>query len=153
MSENERMKEEQLTQLLRICGRRLYHSSCAGRTQARVLRLLLEEGKISQREIQERLNIQAGSISELISKLEGKGFIRRSRDEADRRKVLLSLTAEGRRAAEKAKARPDVTVRYAALTEQEQEQLQRLLEKLIDGWKEDGMPESELTLCGTPGMP
>ena len=44
MSETEREAGERLSLLLRVCGRRLYHSSCAGRTQARVLRLHYLEG-------------------------------------------------------------------------------------------------------------
>ena len=99
MQENELTRDEKLALLLRVCGRRLYHSSCAGRTQSRVLGLLAA-GDISQRELQERLQIQPGSISELISKLELKGFLTRRRNENDRRKVVLSLTEEGRRAAQ-----------------------------------------------------
>ena len=120
---------ERLTRLLRVCGRRLYHSSCAGRTQARVLGLLAQGG-MTQREIQEKLQIQPGSVSELTGKLELKGFVTRSRDEKDRRRVVLTLTPAGQR---------------AALTGAEQAQLEALLEKVIEGWRKDGVPESELT--------
>ena len=116
MSEKE---TERLTRLLRVCGRRLYHSSCAGRTQARVLGL--------------------------TGKLELKGFVTRSRDEKDRRRVVLTLTPAGQRAAEAAAGRKDVTVRYDGLTGAEQAQLEALLEKVIEGWRKDGVPESELT--------
>lgn len=141
MSEKE---TERLTRLLRVCGRRLYHSSCAGRTQARVLGLLAQGG-MTQREIQEKLQIQPGSVSELTGKLELKGFVTRSRDEKDRRRVVLTLTPAGQRAAEAAAGRKDVTVRYDGLTGAEQAQLETLLEKVIEGWRKDGVPESELT--------
>lgn len=141
MSEKE---TERLTRLLRVCGRRLYHSSCAGRTQARVLGLLAQGG-MTQREIQEKLQIQPGSVSELTGKLELKGFVTRTRDEKDRRRVALTLTPAGQRAAEAAAGQKDVTVRYDGLTGAEQAQLETLLEKVIEGWRKDGVPESELT--------
>ena len=145
MCERGLTREERLTMLLRVCGRRLYHSSCAGRTQSRVLRLLAA-GDISQRELQERLQIQPGSVSELISKLEQKGFLARRRNENDRRKVMLSLTQAGRRAAEAALNRSDITVHFDGLSWEEQGRLLELLERLIDSWREEGLPESELTL-------
>ena len=144
MREMENGGQERLTRLLRICGRRLYHSSCAGRTQAQVLKLL-SEGGVTQKEIQERLQIQPGSMSELTGKLEMKGFVTRTRDANDRRRVTLALTPAGRRAAEAAAARKDVTLRYDGLTQAEQEQLTALLEKVIEGWRKDGVPENELT--------
>ena len=141
MSEKE---TERLTRLLRVCGRRLYHSSCSGRAQARVL-LLLAAGGMTQREIQERLQIQPGSVSELTGKLELKGFVTRSRDEDDRRRVVLTLTPTGRKAAEAAASRKDVAVRFDGLTEAERGELAALLEKVIEGWRKDGVPENELT--------
>ena len=150
MAKKEPSREERLTLLLRGCGRRLYHSSCAGRTQARVL-CLLAAGSMTQRELQERLQIQAGSMSELVSKLELKGFLQRSRDPRDRRRMMLALTGAGRRAAQAADARPDISVDFDGLTAEEQARLAGLLEKLIEHWREEGLPESELTLCGGPG--
>ena len=135
---------ERLTRLLRVCGRRLYHSSCSGRAQARVLSLLAAGG-MTQREIQERLQIQPGSVSELTGKLELKGFVTRSRDEDDRRRVVLTLTPTGRKAAEAAASRKDVAVRFDGLTEAERGELAALLEKVIEGWRKDGVPENELT--------
>ncbi|MBQ9197449.1 MAG: MarR family transcriptional regulator [Clostridia bacterium] len=145
MYESEMSREERLSMLLRICGRRLYHSSCAGRTQSRVLQLL-DAGDISQKDLQDRLQIQPGSVSELITKLEFKGLLIRRRNESDRRKVLLSLTEEGRQAARAARERGDTAVRFDSLAWEEQGELIRLLEKLIEGWREEGLPESELTL-------
>ena len=145
MYESEMSREERLSMLLRICGRRLYHSSCAGRTQSRVLQLL-DVGDISQKDLQDRLQIQPGSVSELITKLEFKGLLIRRRNESDRRKVLLSLTEEGRQAARAARERGDTAVRFDSLAWEEQGELIRLLEKLIEGWREEGLPESELTL-------
>ena len=147
MSEQELTREEKLSLLLRVCGRRLYHSSCAGRTQSRVLQLLAE-GDMSQREMQERLQVQPGSISELVSKLEFKGLLTRRRNENDHRKVMLSLTDEGRLISQDELRRGEMKVDFSGLSWEEQGQLIALLEKLIDNWREEGLPESELTLGG-----
>ena len=41
------------------------------------------------------LHIQPGSMSEIVTKLERKGLISRSRDTEDNRKVILSITEQG----------------------------------------------------------
>lgn len=51
---------------------------------------------MSQKELQDLLGIQAGSMSEIAAKLEDKGLITRVRSEGDRRKVSLSITEQGR---------------------------------------------------------
>ena len=51
---------------------------------------------MSQKEMQDKLDIQSGSISELISKLEKKELVIRQPDSADRRRMILFLTEKGR---------------------------------------------------------
>jgi DNA-binding MarR family transcriptional regulator len=43
----------------------------------------------------ERLQIQHHSTVELIDRLEERGFVERSRDEADQRRVIIKLTLQG----------------------------------------------------------
>ena len=137
--------DERLTALLRVCGHYLYHASGPGRAQTQILYLLAQQDGLSQLELQQALGIQSGSVSELISKLECKGLVARGRDEADRRRVTLRLTEAGRAALARRAQRPDVAVRYSRLTPQDRAQLAELLEKVIDGWKEDGA-----SVCGFP---
>jgi DNA-binding MarR family transcriptional regulator len=87
---------------------------------------------MTQRELQDLLQIQPGSLSEVLTKLETKGMIVRSRDEEDRRRSILTLTETGRKAAEQKEERASL---FAALSLQEQEELQQLLGKLLDSWK------------------
>ncbi len=137
-------REEELSRLLLICGHRLYHNSAYGRSQTTVLLTLLENGPTSQKEVQERLAIQPGSMSELVTKLENKGLLLRERDAEDRRKVLLRLTeAGGSRARHQAK-HSRIPIHYAELSDGDLEALSALLGKVIEGWKEDGVPEGEL---------
>ncbi|MCD7929505.1 MAG: MarR family transcriptional regulator [Clostridiales bacterium] len=131
--------EERLNRALRRCGHYLYHHS-AGPRQATVLRLLQENGTMSQRDIQETLHIQPGSVSELLSKLENKGFLLRQRDAEDKRKVNIVLTPRGQ-AQELRPMEETLSQRYAVLSEAEQALVTDCLERLLASWDEGG--------CGT----
>ena len=128
-----------LAQQLEWCGRMLFHFLGKRRGQGKILRILTERSGISQREMQEILGIQPGSMSEIAAKLEGKGLVARGRAEADRRKILLSLTEEGRawltRQGEDyvRKRRAEL---FSALAPEEQRTLGVLLEKLCVDWEE-----------------
>lgn len=126
--------EEQLTALLRLCGKFMYFHSRPGMQQGMVLQML-REGPLTQKQIQEQLGTQPGSVSELISKLEKKNLLQRQRSETDRRTVLLTLTERGADMARRHTGYPASGL-YTALTEAEQETLIRLLNKLQSDWAE-----------------
>lgn len=108
-------------------------------SQKRVLIILHEEGgHITQRELTRRLEIKPGSASEVIAKLEGAGYIRRTPDETDRRAVEIELTEEGRKAAQEARQQ---RIRrheemFSCLSEEEKNTLLSLLETVRADWKE-----------------
>lgn len=119
------------------CGRLFSHCLGNRRGQGRILRTLNERGEMPQKELQELLGIQAGSMSEIAAKLEGKGFIARSRSTEDRRKVSLFITEQGR--AQVAQTDEEHILRrraelFSVLTPDEQNTLERLLDKLSDDW-------------------
>ena len=87
---------EDLAESLEQTGRLLSYCLGKRRGQGRILRILCQQEQMSQKELQEILHIQPGSMSEIAAKLESKGLIARGRDEADKRKILLSITDEGR---------------------------------------------------------
>lgn len=124
---------------LERCGKFLMYCLGKRRGQEKILRILMEHGEISQKELQELLGIQPGSMSEIAAKLESKGLVVRGRAEADRRKILLSLTEEGRawltRQGEDyvRKRRAEL---FSALAPEEQRTLGVLLEKLCVDWEE-----------------
>lgn len=70
------------------------------RSQKRVLIVLKEVGTITQRELTERLGIQPGSASEVISKLEDAGSLSRVPSASDHRTMDIALTEQGRTLAE-----------------------------------------------------
>lgn len=119
------------------CGRLL--SLCIGkrRGQGRILHTLCERGEMPQRELQNLLGIQAGSMSEIAAKLEHKGLIVRVRSEEDRRKTSLVLTQAGRAMAATGDEAHILRRRaelFSALTCEEQRTLEELLDKLADDW-------------------
>jgi DNA-binding MarR family transcriptional regulator len=94
-----------------------------------VLACLDESGPASQKEISERLRIDASDLVTFVDFLERAGFVARKRDERDRRRYALELTATGRRALRR---RDKEAVRlneelFAPLRPEEREQLRRLL--------------------------
>lgn len=124
---------------LERCGKFLMYCLGKRRGQEKILRILWEHGKISQKELQELLGIQPGSMSEIAAKLESKGLVARGRAEADRRKILLSLTEEGRAwlaRQDEEHVRKRRAELFSALAPEEQRTLGVLLEKLCVDWEE-----------------
>ena len=107
-------------------------------SQQRVLIVLSEMGgAATQRMLTERLQIQSGSASEVVGKLESAGYIVRTVSEADRRNVEVALTEKGREATEEAKRQREKRHEemFLCLTETEKEELLVLLEKLSSDWE------------------
>ena len=92
------------------------------------------EDGVRQKTLTEELRVNPSSVSELISKLENDGYVRRTVDPADKRATLITLTELGEaRAAELADERNErLEKAFGALTDEEKEQLITLLEKLTE---------------------
>ena len=63
--------------------------------QWRVIRVLAEAGSLDATELAARANILAPSLTRMIRALDERGLIRRGRDEADGRRVILTITPMG----------------------------------------------------------
>ena len=140
----ERIEESGLAELLDMAGRMARHRPDAGpaRGQNLILSILAGREALSQRELQQMLGVQPGSLSEILTKLERKGLITREKAE-DRRGNLLRVTDAGRQAM----TEPDPSSEdalFAALTPEEQDSLRALLQKLLEDWAEkaDRMPRA-----------
>lgn len=106
-------------------------------SQKRILIVLLETGKITQRELTRRLGIQPGSASEVIAKLENAGFLMRTESCEDRRTADIQLTEEGRLQALEAKRQRDQRHRemFSCLSDEEKTTLTELLKKINTDWE------------------
>lgn len=107
-------------------------------SQKRILIILLESGRITQRSLTERIGIQPGSASEVIAKLEKNGLIIRSVSPDDRRTADITLTDQGRILAEEAAAqrRTRHEEMFSCLSEEEKNTLLGLLGQLCSDWQE-----------------
>lgn len=112
------------------------------RGQGRVLALLAVKPETTQRELSYLLDMRQQSLSEILSKLEEKGYITREKSEQDGRVTVIKLTVEGAAAAPS----PDQMERnddsLDCLTDDERTQFEALIDKVI------GSLEEKLTALG-----
>lgn len=122
---------EQVTKELLLCSRFLSHRHGHHRGQEQILKLMKDRETLSQKELQEELSVRPGSISEIITKMEHRGLIERTRSEDDSRAVILKLTEEGKDAAANMMEPEDI---YSSLNEEELQSLKEILTKLNNDW-------------------
>lgn len=60
-----------------------------------VMLVLWEKGSLSVKTIGEKLDLDSGTLSPLLKRLEQAGLISRTRDPKDERQVIISLTEKG----------------------------------------------------------
>ncbi len=131
----QRLEDADLADLIDMAGRMLRRRPQGGpaQGQALVLSILLGREALSQRELQQLLGIQPGSLSELLSKLEAKGLITREKAE-DRRGNLLRITDAGREAAAANLSDSPEADPFAPLTAEQQDALAAALRTLLTAW-------------------
>lgn len=108
--------------------------------KARILNELLESGPITQKELQEKVEITSSSASELLRKMEEHGLVTRAQDPEDARGLIVTITDEGkaRAAALDAEKAEKTKQLFAALSEEEKEQFAAMLDKIQASWYEEG---------------
>lgn len=121
---------------LMYCARFLRCNTEGRGSQRRVLFLLREHGPMTQREILEIVGVRAASLSELLSKLEAKGYIKKEKSETDKRNYNVSITDSGLDALEEMNAQHHASMvnLLSGLTPDERGQLSALLSKLHTLW-------------------
>ena len=131
----ERIEEGELAELMELAGRMLRHrpDGDAARGQNLILSILAGRETLSQRELQQMLGIQPGSLSEILSKLERKGQLQRERDTGCRGN-RLRITDAGRQAVTASGGDGEGNALFSALTAEQQSQLCELLRTLLLDW-------------------
>ena len=141
-----------LDQLSRHINRQIYRQNhrrmAMGHGQGRLLRLLAQEGSMTQAALSERAQLRPPTVAELLEKLENAGMIARARDTEDRRRMIVSVTERGRSEIESlrdsgAQFAEDL---FSGLTENEIETMLALVEKLNAQFRNEEEP-------GEPPLP
>lgn len=95
----------QLLQALALTGRRhsdavvMYHSTLAervgiGPSEWKTLSILEREGPLSAGDLSDRSGLAPASVTGIIDRLERGGWVHRTRDPSDRRRVIVTLDTE-----------------------------------------------------------
>lgn len=130
------LEEASLSQLLCRSGFIAGHKSERQGGQGRILSILVEQGDMNQKNLREMLEIEPGSLSELLTKLEAKGLLERTEDENDRRCQIVHLTDAGKELVEKKKgSEGKMKDIFHVLTEEEKVSLRNILIKLLTQWR------------------
>jgi DNA-binding MarR family transcriptional regulator len=92
--------------------------------------VLWEANELSVSELGQRLYLDSGTLTPLLKRLEAAGWLKRQRDAADERRVIVSLTPEGRRLREKAAQVPELLASAAQCSLSELTDLKKRLQRL-----------------------
>lgn len=93
--------------------------------------VLWERDGISVSEIGERLNLDSGTLSPLLKKLESKLLLERIRSENDERMVTIELTSKGRDLKKKVQKIPTTMICKIDMNEKEINDLAKKLDDLL----------------------
>ena len=91
---------------------------------------LLNGAPLSVGTLGTRLGMDTGTITPLVKRLEGAGFVTRTRDPADERRVLVDLTDASRALESEIRGVPGKIKAACQLTDQGMDDLRRTLEAL-----------------------
>lgn len=107
--------------------------------QNKVLKILEEHGTMRQRDLKEQLGISAASLTELLHKLETAGLITRTPSASNGRENMIQITEAGHVSAleRKLSEKNRDEELFSALTQDERDELTRILDKLLKVWREN----------------
>ena len=101
-----------------------------------VLMVLWERDGLPVNTLGERLFLDSGTLTPLLKRMEAAGWVERARDAADERRVLVSLTPEGRALRRRAQSVPQALAAATGCTADElislTQRLQQLRTQLVD---------------------
>jgi len=105
-----------------------------------VLSMLSEHPGIDQVTLCEHLQTDRSTMAELISRLEKRDEVTRTKDETDRRRNILTLTPQGERTLRELRPQAERVneILTAGLGENDQRELQRLLVALLESPRMQG---------------
>lgn len=95
-----------------------------------VMLVLWEDEESTVSGLGERLQLDSGTLTPLLKRLEQNGLIQRKRNPSDERIVIVSLTKIGKQLREKAKSIPEQIFCFSGIEEKQAIQLKEILDHL-----------------------
>ena len=110
-----------------------------GEGQAKILKCLLEQGSMTQRELADRCMLDVTTMSRTLDKLQGAGYLLRTVNPSCRRSFLICITEKGiEKAARVQKIFFDLDEQiWQGISEDEMEVLYHTLQKIMGNFKND----------------
>ncbi|BDY04782.1 MarR family transcriptional regulator [Ferrimonas sp. YFM] len=99
--------------------------------QYMVMMLLWQHQSMSVKDLGEKLNLDSGTLTPLLKRLEGKELVVRGRSQQDERVRVITLTDEGKALKEQAKEVPQAMACRAGMSPQDAAQLKALCQSLL----------------------
>jgi DNA-binding MarR family transcriptional regulator len=96
-----------------------------------VMLALWQHAPLSVRRLSELLQLDPGTLSPLLKRLEAIGYLRRERDPADERSLAITLTAEGRALRTQAEQIPPAVIQRLGLPVEDLRTLHAALTRVI----------------------
>ncbi len=127
------LQEHTLANHLRACSHFLYYQTGGKAGQRRILVTLLRWPGLTQKELQDILDISSGSLSEILQKMEDAALVERKKNQDDKRQVMLALTPGGKAMALQVKEHYHRTLErmFECLSLREKAELGEILAKLV----------------------
>lgn len=100
-------------------------------TQYITLMVMWDKRTLTVKELGRYLYLDSGTLTPLLKKLEGKGYVSRARSKEDERNLIVTITDEGEKLKEKAVSMPAQMAKCANLEPEEREMLHKILYKIL----------------------
>ncbi len=123
--------------------------------QSLVLRATITTGGLTAGELARRVSLSQATVSDIVKRLEARGLLRRARDDADRRRVMITATEAGRRLQASAPPLLQETFarRFAALHDWEQTQLLASVQRIAALMDAEDLDASPVLTSGAEVSP
>ena len=105
-------------------------------TQYVVMMVMWEKEVVNEKDLVNRLYLQANTLNPLLKKLKEKEYISINKDKEDKRNLVIALTTKGKKLKDKAIDVPLTLAQEPWLTVDEAKEYKRLLYKIINEGKE-----------------
>ncbi|MBQ1566940.1 MAG: MarR family transcriptional regulator [Erysipelotrichaceae bacterium] len=101
-------------------------------TQYIVMMVLWEKEDINEKQLGEMVHLKSNTLTPLLKKLKGKGYISISKNSGDERNLVISLTKKGSELKDQAVSVPETLAKTLKLNTDEAAYLYRILYRILE---------------------